>query len=295
MYRIDVDPSWSIAPAEENKMKRHVPPIAAFLSVMAMTVCMSGVEGAGFSNMYDLQLSVSAGRGDLNGVKSALANGASIDAPDALGVTALWHAADMGQTAVANYLLSLGADVNGGAPGGPAGTPFEAAVISKHYDISETMLTQGHMPVDAHAKAVDLSTGTVLSLVVESGDIDLLTLFLSHAHGIDPGDKEPVTGWIAFDHALMNKRNDMAMLLLKSLDGWRCDSGNLQGDLDYAVQDGTPEVLSLLLNKCAVIPLTTIAGPHVNLLDELRMRGDKKMVEVLATYVRAHYPDSLEK
>lgn len=142
---------------------------------------------------------------------------------------------------------------------------------------------------------VNTVTGTLASLVVESGNIDLLKLFLLRARGINPNDKDAFTGWTALDHALMQKRSDMAVLLLKSLNGWKCSSGHLQGNLDYAVLDGTPEVFGLLLSKCQLVPLTTIDGPHMNLLDELNVRGDKRMWKVLARYIHVHYPSALKK
>ena len=85
-----------------------------------------------------------AQRGDIVAVRSALARGAFIDAPDETGATALTEAARAGRANVAEFLLRAGAHVDHRAP--VLGTPLMQAAANVHPDVLRILLHHGANP-----------------------------------------------------------------------------------------------------------------------------------------------------
>ena len=94
------------------------------------------------------ELHDAARRGDLAAVERLLAAGATVDATDGGGASALYLAAGEGQAAVVVRLLSAGANpqrqVSG--PFGSTGTPMHAAIRYGHLDVVRALLEAGVDP-----------------------------------------------------------------------------------------------------------------------------------------------------
>ena len=74
--------------------------------------------------------------GDLERVKSLLAQGISVNAPDTLGGTALHDASWAGHVSVVELLLGAGADVNARHTEGGS-TPLHYAVITNRRELAK--------------------------------------------------------------------------------------------------------------------------------------------------------------
>lgn len=89
----------------------------------------------------DETLQKAAGAGDLEGVNSALAQGADVNARGEYGDTALNVAAEHGQAAIVERLLAAGADLEN--LGGAAKTPLMNAAFAGQVKIVQLLLDQG--------------------------------------------------------------------------------------------------------------------------------------------------------
>ena len=79
--------------------------------------------------------------GDVNGLKTALAKGADVNARDDKGWTPLMHAADKGYSLMMPFLLEAGADPNLRLPDGA--TALFIAVVHGHLEIAAALLRAG--------------------------------------------------------------------------------------------------------------------------------------------------------
>lgn len=99
-------------------------------------------NGATFPGVKDddsQRLLQAAARGDLQGIQAAIANGASIDATETSGWTALSISVSLGYDACTDWLLQSGAEVE--AKGGRSAV--DLAIQSARPDIVEKLLTKG--------------------------------------------------------------------------------------------------------------------------------------------------------
>lgn len=85
-------------------------------------------------------------RGDVEEVRALLSSGASLDEPDAKGITPLMQAAGMENAAITHLLLSIGADVN--KQGHMGQTPLHFAVDSSIDGTIQTGGVQGDEPTE---------------------------------------------------------------------------------------------------------------------------------------------------
>ena len=86
-------------------------------------------------------LITAAVRGDVDGVRRALAHGADINGRSPAGHTALIVAAAQGQTATVQYLIARNADINAQGPNG--GTALIAAARRWHEEVVQWLLDHG--------------------------------------------------------------------------------------------------------------------------------------------------------
>jgi ankyrin repeat protein len=104
------------------------------------------------------RLMAAAWRGDADRLRWLLERGASIDAPDAAGETALHYAALAGREAAARALCEAGARVD--ARGMDGDTPLTNASEGGHVDVVRLLLTAG---ADANAATADGTTPIFLT------------------------------------------------------------------------------------------------------------------------------------
>lgn len=93
------------------------------------------------SKKVNEQLLKAAYDGDLDGVNDALQQGASIEAKEQFGDTALNQAAENGHLEVVKRLIEAGADINN--KGGADKTPIKNAAFAGHVDIVRLLLEKG--------------------------------------------------------------------------------------------------------------------------------------------------------
>ena len=99
----------------------------------------------------DAQLIKAAEDGNMQGIQTALANGADVNSKDANGTTALWTAAENGHTEIVKLLLEKGADMNVKATTDSV-TALMIASQNGHAEIVKLLLGKG---ADVNAKAND--------------------------------------------------------------------------------------------------------------------------------------------
>jgi ankyrin repeat protein len=123
------------------------------------------------------QLRTHAREGDLSEVERALASGASVDQPDAFGMTALMEASRAGKDACVRRLLIAGADVNACTPG--FGTSLIQATMNHHVSTIALLLSNGADPnlhprrtLSALFWAKDTEEPAAVDLIKRSGGKD---------------------------------------------------------------------------------------------------------------------------
>ncbi|VVC26362.1 Ankyrin repeat-containing domain,Ankyrin repeat [Cinara cedri] len=133
------------------------------------------------SDMQETALHLAARRGNLSAVFVLLRAGAQINAIDHQGRTPLLSAISGHKDAVAALLVSSGADM-GRIPSLPASiTPLQAVVARcspNDLVLAQHMLAHGSIVVDLNG---DLNR-TVIHLVCESGDVDMLKCLLAYTN-----------------------------------------------------------------------------------------------------------------
>jgi serine protease inhibitor/ankyrin repeat protein len=154
-------------------------------------------------------LSAAAHKGDIEAVRSLIAQGANVnqkrqyaDAPP------LHEAAANGYYDIANLLLQKGADVN--AEGMWGQTPLHAAAARGHKDLVELLLTHG----------ADINAGrglrlTPLHLAACAGQIDMVSLLVAHGADVNAaGNADPGEGETPLLEAAREGHRDVADFLL---------------------------------------------------------------------------------
>ncbi len=107
-----------------------------------------------------------AKKGELDKVKSLLAEGVDVDCSDAFSCTALFWASANNHKSIVEFLIEKGANLNAGA--GVGGTPLARAAYEGHVEVVELLIAKG---ADVNAK--DVSGGSPLDSADESV-VDLL-------------------------------------------------------------------------------------------------------------------------
>lgn len=208
-----------------------------------------------------------AAAGDIAGVSGFLAEGAAVDSPDKDGHTPLRWAAEDGQTAMADYLASRGADVNCGRE-----APLLAAVRGGFLETSEFLLGRG-----ARLNVKDERGDTLLLWAAKSDNYELVRLiaegFIAKGMGLDSPDRD---GNTPLRRAAERGRTAMVKYLVAK--GAKVNSGR-KSPLFAAVRGGNLEMAKYLLGHGARTDLKDIEGrtPLVWAVD----LDNEKLVKIL--------------
>src|SRR4051812_31287723 len=117
--------------------------------------------------MTDTSLLDAEKRGDEAAVLAALAAGAPIDARDATGATALWHAVWLGRSSITERLLAAGADQDAHDPVAIERHAGEMHVVSIWVGLPDT------------ARAGPAGRGSLLHVAAGRGQVEVAELLLA--------------------------------------------------------------------------------------------------------------------
>ncbi len=151
-----------------------------------------------WGNLHD-----AARRGDLNGVRDAMTQGADLNAIEK-GVTPLALAANYGREDVAEFLIGKGADVNKAADYGQP--PLLQISPSGSVSIVKLLLAAG-----AHINAIDTMGRSALIRAAGMGQREIVQLLL--AFGADPNLRTTARGWTALETAEKRGRTEIVAIL----------------------------------------------------------------------------------
>jgi ankyrin repeat protein len=157
----------------------------------------------------DSQLQQAAHDGDFENVKSAIENGADVEAIDGRGMKAIHWAALRGHKEIVEILLEKGADVNG--KNSAEWTAIMHASMEGHIEIVKLLLDKG-----AKVNAQTYVAGTALMFASGNGHEEIVKLLLSA--GADPrleiSGSDSEDGTTAIDYAWRAGHMTIANLLL---------------------------------------------------------------------------------
>jgi len=196
--------------------------------------------------------------GSIDGILSAVRQGANVNARDEGGETALTYATsrELGAERAASCvrcLLSLGARVSEERPGGGLGTSVHGAAGCGYTEALKELLS-----VDARVSfnSFDDMSRTPLICAVQNGHLAEATLLLDAGADVNAHEAEKV-GDTALSHAVQSGNLRMVQLLLKhhadpTITGWMQISA-LDRARDAAANDTARESrrISELLNEAA--------------------------------------------
>ncbi|MBZ5600561.1 MAG: ankyrin repeat domain-containing protein [Acidobacteriia bacterium] len=152
--------------------------MAAMLVVCLMTTAFAQGRGqkGGFGGASgpDGQLWQAAFDGNLEGVKAALAQGASVNAKGRGGFSALLAASRNGSLEVVRYLVEHGAEVDE-RNNARDKTPLLAAAFDGHYDIAEYLIEHG-----ANINVQAVNGWTPLHDAAYIGNFQIVKLLVDH-------------------------------------------------------------------------------------------------------------------
>lgn len=194
----------------------------------------------------DVQLISAAGQGDVEQVRQLLAQGASVHAADAGGVTALIAAAYGNHTEVARLLIDAGADVNR-----QDNTQQSAYLISTSdgfLDLLRMTLAAGG---DVHSR--DSYNGTGLIRAADRGHVEIIVELLKTDIAIDHINR---LGWTALLEAIIlgdggPRHTEVVRLLVEAGADVNLADSNGVTPLQNARSRGHVEMASILENAGA--------------------------------------------
>lgn len=146
--------------------------LLCFAFVIAMLTHVSSAAGA----LPATELHAAAASGDTERVRALLASGATIDARDAQGRTALLVATHHNQVQAAKVLIEAGADVN--AKDAIQDSPYLYAGARGHNEILRLALAHG-----ADLRSTNRYGGTALIPAAERGHVETVRMLI--AAGVD--------------------------------------------------------------------------------------------------------------
>ncbi|MHA2142869.1 MAG: ankyrin repeat domain-containing protein [Candidatus Thorarchaeota archaeon] len=159
----------------------------------------------------DSQLQDAAHDGDLEGVRSAITNGADVEVIDGRGMKAIHWAALRGHKDIVGLLLENGADANG--KNSADWTPIMHASMEGHIEIVKMLLDKS-----ADINAQTFVAGTALMFASGNGHKEVVKLLLSA--GADPrmeiSGSDGEDGTTAIDYAWRSGHMTIANLLLEA-------------------------------------------------------------------------------
>ena len=188
------------------------------------------------SDEHALPLHYSASRGDVKNVRCLLGAGASVNATDKEGWTALMVAANSGQTAVARLLIGKGANIKARNKGGS--TALMWAAHKGQSSMLKLLLAHG-----ADAKVANKLGFTALMWAAQGGHTDIVKLLLEKGAAINAAASN---GDTALMWAARKGHADTVRLLLNK--NARTDTKNRNGEtaLMLAQRTGHTQVAALL-------------------------------------------------
>ncbi len=202
---------------------------------------MASVARAGTSPSADQRLIAAATRGDVVEVKQLLAGGASVQARDEHGWTALMAATHANQVEAAKVLIAAGSDVN--AKDNLQDSPYLYAGAEGRLEILRLTLAAG-----ADLKSTNRFGGTALIPAAEKGHVENVRELLKTKIDVNHVNR---LGWTALMETAMKKKRgpihtEIAKLLLAG--GANPNLPDHQGvtPLAHAERAGNREIADLL-------------------------------------------------
>ncbi|MFX0055009.1 MAG: ankyrin repeat domain-containing protein [Promethearchaeota archaeon] len=161
----------------------------------------------------DSQLQEAAHDGDVEGARSAIKNGADVEAVDGRGMKPIHWAALRGHAEIIAVLIENGADVNG--KNSADWTPIMHSSMEGHIEIVKLLLEKG-----AEVNAKTFVAGTALMFASGNGHEEVVKVLLSA--GADPrmeiSGSDSEDGTTAIDYAWRAGHMTIANLLLDARD-----------------------------------------------------------------------------
>jgi uncharacterized protein len=163
---------------------------------------------------WNLALMAAVAAGDIGSIKSALDNGAKVNAGDREGMTALAQAALRGDPNVVKFLIENGADVNSADIFGA--TPLIQASWAGHADVVEILVASGANPnIKSTLEVPSMKKKGVNALMAASmnGSTEVVQMLLNREVKLNQQDAE---GQTALMYGCKSDKPDVVKLLLSA-------------------------------------------------------------------------------
>ena len=209
--------------------------------IVILGVLVASAVGAEIPPAIDQRLIDAATRGDVANVKGLLAQGASVQARDGQGWTALMAATHANQVAVAAVLIAAGSDVN--ARDNKKDSPYLYAGAEGRLEILRLTLADG-----ADLRSTNRFGGTALIPAAEKGHVENVRELLKTK--IDVNHVNDL-GWTALMETAMKKNRganhtEITKLLLAAGADPNIPDHKGMTPLAHAEQAGNHEIAALL-------------------------------------------------
>ena len=180
------------------------------LSIMTLSVLVcigvNSTRSHAEGNAAQKSLNQAAREGDIEQLRTLIANGSNVNATDDYGGTPLRSAIDAGQTEAARILVEAGANVNGRDPDGL--TPLIRACLAGHKEIAELLVAKG-----ADLAAKDDYQRTALHATVMTGRREVVEVLLKGGADVNLQDGR---GQTPLGIARQMRATEIADLLVKN-------------------------------------------------------------------------------
>jgi len=216
--------------------------------------------------------------GDIDQVKSLIADNADLNKNTERGYAPLHWAVKAGQEDIAELLIANSADINA-RTGSGGWTPLHIAVMQSNKDMAAWLISRG---ADVHAVNQN-NEFTPLLIAVMGGKTDLAELLISNGTEVDVQND---AGYTALFLAIIQGNKDMAELLIAK--GADVNIRNVYGQslLHWSVSNGQRDIAELLIIKGADVnakvngnwtPLRIAVDlGHKEIIELLRKHGAKE-------------------
>ncbi len=210
--------------------------------------------------------------GDLERVKSLIAQGADVNAQDEKGWTPLHAAAGNGHEAVVEILIEQGADIK--ARNNKGSTPLHAAAWPGHKAVVKVLLEH-----NATVNAQDKKGATPLYHAAWEGHKDVVEILLEQ--GADVNMNRVGESWTPLLHATMAGHAPVVKALLEN--GAKVDVGDDSGvtPLCYAIQDKNEESVRMLIEAGADVNKLVYKKLELTALSWAVWFGNAGIVQIL--------------
>ncbi|PVY79343.1 hypothetical protein C7414_10526 [Cupriavidus alkaliphilus] len=214
---------------------------ARLLMALSLFIAMLTSIPAAASATREQQLREAAARGDAAQVSALLARGASIDARDAQGRTALLLATHHNRVQAARVLIDAGADVN--AQDAIHDSPYLYAGARGHNEILRLTLAHG-----ADLRSTNRYGGTALIPAAERGHVETVRMLIAAGVAVDHVNK---LKWTALLEAIIlgnggPAHTEIVGLLVKAGANVNLADGDGVSPLQHARQRGYIQIEQIL-------------------------------------------------